>query len=77
MDDVKGVKTNGDADVRLAIVAADPLAAIIAAVVRGTDLENVPPACAGTCGSWEILKENNANSSGEFAISELTAMRHH
>lgn len=61
----------------LAIVAADPLAAIIAAVVRGTDLENVPPACAGTCGSWEILKENNAKSSGEFAISELTAMRHH
>jgi broad specificity phosphatase PhoE len=61
----------------LAIVAADPLAAIIAVVIRGTPLDAVPPACAGICGSWEILKENNSKPlSGEFAASELAALRH-
>src|SRR5262245_35290305 len=60
----------------LAIVAADPLAAIIGAVVRGTTLSAIPAACAGVCGSWEILRENDAKSgSGEFVASALTAMR--
>ncbi|MGE5193310.1 MAG: histidine phosphatase family protein [Deltaproteobacteria bacterium] len=60
----------------LAIVAADPLAAIIATVVRGTKLEAIPAACAGVCGSWEILKDNDSKSgSGEFAASVLAAAR--
>ena len=61
----------------LAIVAADPLAAIICAVVRGTTLEAIPAACEGVCGSWEILTENSAKTSaGEYAVSELAALRH-
>jgi len=61
----------------LAIVAADPLAAIICAVVRGTTLEAIPAACEGVCGSWEILTENTGKtSSGEFAASDLAAVRH-
>src|SRR5262249_51150604 len=60
----------------LAIVASDPLAAIVAAVVRGATLDTIPPACAGVCGSWEVLKVNNAKSgSGEFVAATLTATR--
>jgi broad specificity phosphatase PhoE len=60
----------------LAIVAADPLAAIISAVVRGTTLEAIPAACAGVCGLWEVLRENDSKSaSGEFAASVLAAVR--
>jgi broad specificity phosphatase PhoE len=60
----------------LAIVAADPLAAIICAVVRGTTLEAIPAACEGVCGSWEILMDNDSRtSSGEYSIAELTALR--
>jgi broad specificity phosphatase PhoE len=60
----------------LAIVAADPLAAIISAVVRGTTLEAIPAACAGVCGSWEVLREaDSKTASGEFAASALAASR--
>ncbi len=60
----------------LAIVAADPLAAIISAVVRGTSLEAIPAACAGVCGSWEVLRENDSKSaSGEFVAAVLAAAR--
>jgi phosphoserine phosphatase len=60
----------------LAIVAADPLASIICAVVRGTTLEAIPAACEGACGSWEILKENDSKSvSGEFVTAALAATR--
>jgi len=60
----------------LAIVAADPLAAIIAAVVRVTTLEAIPAACEGVCGRWEILTDNNAKTpAGEFAVLELAALR--
>jgi broad specificity phosphatase PhoE len=58
----------------LAIVAADPLASIICAVVRGTTLEAIPAACEGSCGSWEILKENDSRS-GEFLAAALAASR--
>lgn len=61
----------------LAIVAGDPLAAIICAVIRGTPLDSIPTACDGVCGSWEILQDNNSKSnSGEFARPELTSVRH-
>ena len=61
----------------LAVVAADPLAAIICAVVRGTTLEEIPAACEGVCGSWEILTENSAPTpAAEFALPELAAVRH-
>jgi broad specificity phosphatase PhoE len=60
----------------LAIVAADPLASIICAVVRGTTLDAIPAACEGSCGCWEILKENVSRSgSGEFVTSALAATR--
>jgi broad specificity phosphatase PhoE len=60
----------------LAIVAADPLAAIISAVVRGTPLEAIPTACGGVCGSWEVLKENTSKSaSGEFVAAVVAAAR--
>jgi probable phosphoglycerate mutase len=60
----------------LAIVAADPLAAIICAVVRGTTLDSIPAACEGVCGSWEILTDNSAKMQGrEYAVSELAALR--
>jgi broad specificity phosphatase PhoE len=61
----------------LAIVAADPLAAIICAVVRGTTLDAIPAACEGVCGSWEILTENSGKTpAGDFAVKELAALRH-
>jgi broad specificity phosphatase PhoE len=60
----------------LVIVAADPLAAIISAVVRGTTLEAIPTACGGVCGSWEVLKENASKSaSGEFVAAVVAAAR--
>lgn len=43
---------------QLAIVAADPLAAIIGAVVRNTPLEGIGSIARGPCGSWEMLDEN-------------------
>jgi len=58
----------------LAIVAAEPLAAIICAVVRGTPLEAIPAASTGVCGRWEVLKENDSKSgSGEFVAAALAA----
>jgi len=60
----------------LAIVAAEPLASIVCAVVKGTALDAIPTACNGVCGRWEVLKENDAKSSGEFVAAELAAMRH-
>lgn len=61
----------------LAIVAPDPLASIIAAVIRGVPLTNVSGSCNGGCGSWEVLRENLYRStSGEFAAaSELASTR--
>ncbi|HLJ09915.1 MAG TPA: histidine phosphatase family protein [Planctomycetaceae bacterium] len=62
----------------LAIVASDPLAAVICAIVRGTPLDAIAPASAEGCGSWELLIENNSKSlSGEFAVSALAALRQH
>jgi broad specificity phosphatase PhoE len=58
----------------LAIVAAEPLATIICAVVRGTPLETIPAASTGVCGRWEVLKENNSKAgSGEFVAPVLAA----
>ncbi|MGQ0634143.1 MAG: histidine phosphatase family protein [Planctomycetaceae bacterium] len=42
---------------QLAIVAADPLAAIIAAVVRGSSPECYGTLARGCCGSWEALDD--------------------
>ncbi len=62
----------------LAIVAADPLASIVCAVVCGTPLDSIPAACSGVCGSWEILKPGKSTLvSGIFATAELAAARHH
>ncbi|MSR58208.1 MAG: histidine phosphatase family protein [Planctomycetaceae bacterium] len=63
----------------LALVAAEPLASIIAAIVRGQPLENATRACNGGCGTWEVLRENPYKSlSGEFVVSpELAATRAH
>jgi broad specificity phosphatase PhoE len=59
---------------QLAIVAADPLAAIICMVVRGLTLESIPAVCQGACGSWEILGENPSNRlSGQFAVTPASA----
>lgn len=56
----------------LAIVAADPLAAIICAVVRGLPLESIPAVCQGACGSWQYLLENQPKTpSEEFALTEF------
>jgi probable phosphoglycerate mutase len=58
----------------LAIVAADPLAAIVCMVVRGLTLESIPAVCQGTCGSWEVLCENPSNRlSGQFAVAPASA----
>ncbi len=58
----------------LAIVAADPLAAIICAVVRGVPLESITAVCQGACGSWQFLTENQTKtSSGEFSLTELAS----
>ena len=54
----------------LAIVAADPLAAIICMVVRGLTLESIPAVCQGACGSWEILSDNQSKRmAGQFEVS--------
>jgi probable phosphoglycerate mutase len=54
----------------LAIVAADPLASIISAVVRGVPLSQVSGTCNGSCGSWEVLRETSGKPlSGEFVVS--------
>jgi broad specificity phosphatase PhoE len=56
----------------LAFVAADPLATIICAVVRGLPLDSIPAVCNGACGSWQSLRENDRKtSSGEFSLSDL------
>ncbi len=56
----------------LAIVAADPLAAIICAVVRGLPLESIPAVCQGACGSWQFLTENQTKTpSEEFALTDF------
>ena len=61
---------------RLAVVAADPLAAIICAVVRGATPEPIPAACSGACGHWEFLTAINSKpASGEFAAADLAATR--
>jgi broad specificity phosphatase PhoE len=61
---------------RLAVVAADPLAAIICAVVRGAVPDPIPAACSGACGHWEFLTDNNSKpTSGEFAVADLAATR--
>lgn len=53
----------------LAFVASDPLAAIIASVVRGIPLDAASRACTSGCGGWEFLSENPYKSlSGEFVI---------
>jgi len=60
----------------LVIVAAEPLASVVYAVVRGSALDAIPTACNGVCGRWEVLKENDSKSqSGEFAVAELAATR--
>lgn len=57
----------------LALVVSEPLAAIVAAVVKGVKIETVPPLCAGHCGMWEVLKENTHKSTiGEFLSPQLT-----
>jgi len=61
----------------LGIVACDPLAAIIAAVVRGTALDAIPTACGGVCGNWEILKESTSKSPPQFAASKSAVLRQH
>lgn len=62
----------------LAIVAGEPLASVICAVVRGNALDAMPPICTGSRGCWEVLKENDARSaSGEFVVAALTAARQH
>jgi phosphoserine phosphatase len=68
----KALKKKGN----LAIIAADPLAEIICAVVRGEPLLPGGPACAGKCGSWTVLRENTYKStSGEFVNIEAAAAR--
>jgi phosphoserine phosphatase len=58
----------------IAIVASEPLAAIVAAVVKGVRIESVPPLCGGRCGTWDVLKENTYKSTiGEFVSPQLTA----
>ncbi|MBI3861988.1 MAG: histidine phosphatase family protein [Planctomycetia bacterium] len=58
----------------LAFVAADPLATIICAVIRGLPLDSIPAVCEGACGSWQSLSENTARSgSGEFVVADLVA----
>lgn len=61
----------------LAFVAADPLAAIIASVIRGVPLDTASRACTGGSGCWELLTENTyRSSSGEFAVpAEFAASR--
>lgn len=68
----KPVKKKGT----VAIVAADPLAAIIGAVLRGAPLDAIPPACEGVCGCWELLEQNLTKTpSGEYSFAELAALR--
>jgi phosphoserine phosphatase len=62
----------------LGVVACDPLAAIISAVVRGTALDVIPAAGFGVCGSWEILKETSSKSTArKYAVTEPAVLRHH
>ena len=46
----------------LGIVAADPLATIIEAVVRESSLDTIPMVCEGHCGSWIYLRGNLAKT---------------
>jgi phosphoserine phosphatase len=51
----------------VAIIAADPLATIIEAIVREQPLETMPAVCNGNCGSWTFLRGNAPKTpSGEF-----------
>lgn len=59
----------------LAFVAADPLASIIASVIRGIPLEHSAQPCG--CGAWTVLRENTYKSlTGEFFVPpEFAASR--
>jgi broad specificity phosphatase PhoE len=61
----------------LAFIAPDPLASMISSIIRGVPLGNISRACAGGCGSWEVLKENTYKSvSGEFIVPpEFVSLR--
>jgi len=50
---------------RFAIVAADPVASLIMAVVRGQPVGAVSPLCTGRCGTWEELP---TAAEGEVAL---------
>lgn len=61
---------------RLAIVAADPLAGLIASVVTGATLSAVLPVCTGSCGTWVSLAEaRDVGSSVEIPAMEVAAAR--
>lgn len=61
---------------RIAIVAADPLAGLIAAIVNGTPLTGVSPMCTGSCGTWEYLRDpQESGSSAELAAVDLALFR--
>jgi len=47
---------------QFAIVAPDPVASLIAAVVRGQPAGVVSPLCTGRCGTWEELPVAEAGS---------------
>ncbi|RPI90808.1 MAG: histidine phosphatase family protein [Planctomycetaceae bacterium] len=61
---------------RMAIVAADPLAGLIAAVVNGTAPALVSPICTGVCGTWVTLGAvKESDSSTEIPALVLAAAR--
>jgi broad specificity phosphatase PhoE len=52
---------------QFAIVAPDPVASLIAAVVRGQPVGVVSPLCTGRCGTWEELPVAEMGSAPNLA----------
>jgi broad specificity phosphatase PhoE len=62
----------------LGIVACDPLATIISAVVRGMPVGGIPAAGNGVCGTWEILQTDSSRlSAREYAAPVPAVSRRH
>lgn len=58
---------------RIAIVAADPIACLIAAVVNGTSLVGVSPICTGGCGTWVVLSDHaDGQNTAQNSHSDLS-----
>lgn len=61
---------------RLVIVAPDPVACLIEAIVNKKTVADISPACSGRCGTWVPLNEvDEVTSSAELPVISAAALK--